>query len=205
LRRTLRSNEDSVTSEQNASAGQNQVFASGETLAAKRYALAAFQIAKERGEIDAWRDALAQIAEFMSDPEVRRVLENTRVGQDPKQRLIDAALGDLPALPLNLARLLVRKHRTALAADIALSFSQMIEEERGITHAHARTAVPLSEAEVADLARRLQQQTGREVILDVEVDPSVLGGVIVQIGDRLIDASTRAKLQAMRESLVGAL
>jgi F-type H+-transporting ATPase subunit delta len=194
-----------VTSDQNASAGQNPVFTSGETLAAKRYALAAFQIAKEQGDIDAWRDAMAQIAEFMSDPEVRRVLENTRVGQDPKQRLIGAALGDLPPMSLNLARLLVRKHRTALAQDIALAFNQMIEEERGVTRAHARTAVPLSDAEVTDLARRLQEQTGHEVILDVEVDASVLGGVVVQIGDRLIDGSTRAKLQAMRESLVGAL
>jgi F-type H+-transporting ATPase subunit delta len=194
-----------VTSDQNELAGQNQVFASGETLAAKRYALAAFQIAKEHGDIDAWRDAMTQIAEFMSDPEVRRVLENTRVGQDPKQRLIGAALGDLPPMSLNLARLLVRKHRTALAQDIAVAFNQMIEEERGVTRAHARTAVPLSDTEVTELARRLREQTGHEVILDVEVDPSVLGGVVVQIGDRLIDASTRARLQAMRESLVGAL
>ncbi len=193
-----------MTSEQNASADKFQAIASGEMLAAKRYALAAFEIAREHGDIDAWRDAIAQIAEFMSDPEVRRVLENTRVSQEPKQRLIGAALSDLPALPLNLARLLVRKHRTALASDIALAFSEMIEEERGITHAHARTAVPLNEAETADLARRLQEQTGHEVILDVEVDPSLLGGVVVQIGDRLIDASTRAKLQAMRASLVGA-
>jgi F-type H+-transporting ATPase subunit delta len=194
-----------VTSEPNANADRNQAIASGETLAAKRYALAAFQIAQERGDIDAWQDAMGLIAEFMGDPEVRQVLENTRVGQEPKQRLIGAALGDLPELPLNLARLLVRKHRTALAGDMALAFSQLVEEGRGIAHAHARTAVALSDAEVADLARRLQQQTGQEVILDVEVDPSLLGGVVVQIGDRLIDASTRARLHALRESLVGAL
>ena len=197
--------EDSVTSAQDPGAGRTQTTTSGETLAARRYALAAFEIASERGDIDAWHDALAQIAEFMSDPEVRRVLENTRVGQDPKQRLIEAALSDLPPLPLNLARLLVRKHRTALAADIATAFSQMVETDRGITRAHARTAVQLSDAEVAGLARRLQEQTGHEVILDVEVDPSVLGGVVVQIGDKLIDASTRARLHALRESLVGAL
>ena len=194
-----------MTSEQNASVDRNQVIASGETLAAKRYALAAFEIAKEHGDIDAWRSAMGQIAEFMGDPEVRRVLENTRVGQEPKQRLIGAALGDLPPLPLNLARLLVRKHRTALAGEIALAFDEMVEAERGVERAHVRTAVPLSNAEVEALARRLQQQTGHEIILDVEVDPSVLGGVVVQIGDRLIDASTRAKLHALRESLVGAL
>jgi len=194
-----------VTSEPTPGPDSNQATASGETLAAKRYAVAAFQIAQEHGDADAWRDALSQIADFMGDAEVKRVLENTRAGQDPKQRLIGAALGDLPAMPLNLARLLVRKNRTALARDIELAFRQLIEEERGITHARARTAVPLSETEVAALSRRLQEQTGHEVILEVEVDPSVLGGVVVQIGDRLIDASTRARLQAMRESLVGAL
>jgi F-type H+-transporting ATPase subunit delta len=185
--------------------GAYGVIASGESLAAKRYALAAFDIAKEHGDIDVWADALSQTAEFMSDPEVRRVLENTRVSQEPKQRLIEAALADLPALPLNLARLLVRKHRTALAGEIAVQFNQLVEAERGITHARAVTAVPLSNAERAALEQRLEAQTGRKVILDIEVDPALLGGLVVQIGDRLVDASTRARLQAMRESLVGAL
>ena len=194
-----------MTSEPNVSADRFQAIASGETLAAKRYALAAFEIAREQGSIDAWQDALGQIADFMSDPEVKRVLENTRVTQEPKQRLIEAALGDLPAMPLNFARLLLRKHRTALSPDIAMAFNELIDVERGIQHALVRTAVPLTEAETADLARRLQAQTGQEVILRVEVDPSVLGGLVIQIGDRLIDASTRARLQAMRESLVGAL
>ncbi len=99
----------------------------------------------------------------------------------------------------------MRKNRTALAGDIAFEFGQMLEAESGIQRAHVRTAVPLSDAEIAGLARSLQQQTGHEVIIDVEVDPSVLGGVVVQIGDRLIDASTRARLQAMRDTLVGAL
>ena len=194
-----------MTSEQNPGADKAQAIASGETLAAKRYAMAALELAREHGDFDGWNASLAAIAEFMSDPEVKRVLENTRVSREPKQRLIEAALGDQPPLALNLARLLVQKNRTGLAAEIADAFREFTEQERGVTRAHARTAVPLSEAEVAALAQRLQQQTGHEVILDVEVDPSVLGGVVVQIGDKLIDASTRARLHAMRESLVGAL
>jgi F-type H+-transporting ATPase subunit delta len=191
-----------VTSEATATTGL-QDGTSGEAIAAKRYALAALDLANENGDAKAWQEALVQIAEFMGDPEVRRVLENTRVSQEPKQRLINAALGDLPALPLNLARLLVRKNRTALAGDIALTFNRLLEEEKGIARARATTAVPLSDAERDALVSRLREQTGQDVILDVEVDPSLIGGVVVQIGDRLIDASTRAKLQAMREALVG--
>jgi F-type H+-transporting ATPase subunit delta len=192
-----------VTSE--PTAGTGQVEGSGEAIAAKRYALAALALADQHGDAKAWQDSLRQIAEFMTDPEVKRVLENTRVGQEPKQRLIGAALNDLPVLQLNFARLLVRKNRTALARDIALTFDRLFEEQQGITRARATTAVPLSDAEREALAARLRQQVGHDVVLETDVDPSLLGGVIVQIGDRLIDASTRAKLTAMRERLVGAL
>lgn len=176
----------------------------GENLAAKRYAIAAFELAQERNESEAWLDALRQIAEFMGDPEVRRVLENTRVSQEPKQRLIEAALGDLPALPLNLARLLVRKNRTSLAVDISDQFQQLLEDQRGVARARATTAVPLADAEREALSRRLAEQTGGEVVLETAVDPELLGGVVVQIGDRLIDASTRSKLRALRDNLTRA-
>jgi F-type H+-transporting ATPase subunit delta len=176
----------------------------GENLAAKRYAMAAFELAQEHNDTDAWLSAVRQIGEFMGDPEVRRVLENTRVSQEPKQRLIEAALGDLPVLPLNLARLLVRKNRTALAVDIAEQFEQLLDEQRGVAHARATTAVPLSDADRNALSQRLAQQTGGEVVLETSVDPELLGGVVVQIGDRLIDASTRSKLRALRDNLTRA-
>ena len=177
----------------------------GDSLAAKRYAIAAFELAREHNDTNAWLNAVRQIAEFMGDPEVRRVLENSRVSQEPKQRLIEAALNDLPPLPLNLAKLLVRKNRTALAVDIATQFEQLLEEQRGISRARAVTAVPLADTERNALARRLREQTGHEVILETSVDPALLGGVVVQIGDRLVDASTKARLKALRENLIRAV
>jgi F-type H+-transporting ATPase subunit delta len=191
-----------LTSEPTA---QTDGASEGENLAAKRYAVAAFELAQEHKASGAWLTAARQIAEFMGDPEVKRVLENTRVSQGPKQRLIDAALGDLPALPLNLARLLVRKNRTALAVDIAAQLEQLLEQQRGVSRARATTAVPLGDAEREALSRRLAQQTGGEVVLETAVDPELLGGVVVQIGDRLIDASTKSKLRALRENLVRAV
>jgi F-type H+-transporting ATPase subunit delta len=182
-----------------------QATAGGDSLAAKRYAIAAFEIAQERGDTNAWLTAVRQIAEFMGDAEVRRVLENSRVGQEPKQRLIEAALNDLPPLPLNLAKLLVRKNRTALAVDIAAQFEQLLEAQRGISRARAVTAVPMGNAERDALASRLREQTGKDVVLETAVDPALLGGVVVQIGDRLVDASTRARLKALRESLIRAM
>jgi F-type H+-transporting ATPase subunit delta len=172
----------------------------GESLAAKRYAQAAFELAGS--DLAGWQRAIEEIAEFMGDDEVRKVLENSRIPQEPKMRLVAAALADLPAMPLNLARVLVRKSRTALAPTIAEQFSAMVQAQQGIQKAHATTAVPLTSAEQEALAQRLQASTGHPVELETDVDPELLGGVVVQIGDRLIDASVRGKLDALRKALV---
>ena len=108
-----------MTSEPNAGT-TGQVEAPVEPIASKRYALAALALAQQHSDAPAWQNALRQTAEFMGDPEVKRVLENSRVGQEPKQRLISAALNDLPVLQLNFARLLVRKNRTSLAGELSL-------------------------------------------------------------------------------------
>jgi F-type H+-transporting ATPase subunit delta len=172
--------------------------------AAKRYTLAAFELAQERGSLREWQNALDRLAAFMSGSDVAMIMANSRVPQESKQQLLMAALSDLPGLTLNLGRLLVRKNRTALAPLIAEQFRQLVEEQEGIARAKATTAVPLSDADREALSARLRQQTGREVVLDTEVDAALLGGVVVQIGDRLVDASTKARLEALRESLVGA-
>jgi F-type H+-transporting ATPase subunit delta len=174
-------------------------------LAAKRYAQAAFEVAQEKGTAPAWSAALDQIGEFMSDPEVAHVLTNTRVLVDAKQRLVETALAGIDALALNLARLLVKKGRTPLAADIATEFKRLTEEQQGISRARAVTAVAMSDAERQALTQRLQEQTGGQVLLETEVDASLIGGLVLQIGDRMIDSSTRARLEALRESLVGAV
>jgi len=172
----------------------------GESLAAKRYAQAAFELAGS--DLAGWQRAIEDIAEFMGDEEVRKVLENSRIPQEPKMRLVAAALADLPALPLNLARLLVRKSRTALAPEIASQFRTMVAGQQGVQKAHATTAVPLTSAEQEALSQRLQASTGHPVEVETEVDPELLGGVVVLIGDRLIDASVRGRLDALRKSLV---
>ena len=172
---------------------------------AKRYARAAFEIAVEERQTAAWSQALGRIADFLGDREAARVLENTRASQEVKHRLIAAGLGDLPRTSLNLAHILVNKGRTALAPEIAQQFARMIEQHEGVARARAVTAVELSDTDLRALSQRLRDATGRQIVLETAVDPSILGGVVVQIGDRLIDGSTKAKLEALRDSLVGAV
>src|SRR5205085_1580864 len=82
----------------------------------------------------------------------------------------------LPGLALNLARLLVRKGRTALAPAIASQFKQMVETQQGIERATATTAVPLTDSERQNLSQRLESQTGHRIVLETAVDPALLGG-----------------------------
>jgi len=174
-------------------------------LAAKRYAGAAFQLASRSGDFDAWATALSRIAGFTSETDHARLLQNTRVPLETKHRLIDAGLNDLPRLPLNLAQLLVNKGRTALASQIAEQFGALVEGRRGVARALVTTAVPISDAERSTVAARLQQETGSRVEIQTGVEPAIIGGVVVQIGDRLFDGSTRGRLAALRSSLVGAV
>jgi F-type H+-transporting ATPase subunit delta len=174
-------------------------------LGAKRYAQAAFELARESGSLNEWSVALSEIGAFMSNPEVERVLANTRVSIDAKMNTLDMALGSLPPLPLNLARLLVRKGRTALAMEIVAEFRRLADEDEGIEHAKATTAVPMTDEERDALITRLQAQTGKRIILETAVEPALIGGLVLQTGDMMVDTSVRAKLHALRERLVGAV
>jgi F-type H+-transporting ATPase subunit delta len=174
-------------------------------VAARRYAQAAFELATESDSVPAWTSGLGRLAHFLGDGEAARALQNGRVPSDVKHRLIDAGLGDLPKGPLNLAHLLVSKGRVGLAVQIAEQFTRMVENHQGLSRARAVTAVELSDTDKQALVQRLRQSTGRQVVLETEVDPSILGGVVVQIGDRLLDGSTKSRLEALRDSLVGAV
>lgn len=171
---------------------------------ARRYAEAAFGIARDTGTEDQWRADLDAIAELAEHPQAAPFFASGRVSEDDKRRLLERALADLSPLAMNLARILLNRGRLTLAPQIAAAYNAMLDAERGIQHALVTTAVNLSDAERQAVARRLQELTGaREVQLETRVDPSIIGGMIVRIGDRLIDGSTRTKLVELKRSLAG--
>ena len=79
----------------------------------------------------------------------------------------------------------------------------MVDEAKGIAHALVTSAIPLSQEDVTTVVQRLSEITGREIAVGTEVDESILGGLVVRIGDRLIDGSTKSKLEALRHQLSG--
>ena len=172
-------------------------------VAAKRYAEAALLLAKESGDEPAWSEGLRALAYLFGDSRAQGVFGGTRVPMTGKAQLVDTALAGVHPLVLNLARLLLRRGRTGLGPQISEAYEELLDEANGIFHANVTTAVPLSEADAKAVERRLAEMTGGQVIVKTRVDEGLLGGLVVRIGDRLIDGSTKSRLLALKSALGG--
>lgn len=172
--------------------------------AARRYAEAAYLLATEDGNAEAWLDGLQNIAALFGDPEAERFFANTSVSADAKRQLVEKSLAGADQKVLNLALLLLRRGRTQLGPQIAQAYQEILDRARGISHATVTSAVPLSDSERSAVEARLRELAGGPVTVQTEVDEGILGGLVVRIGDRLIDGSTRSRLQALKRRLEGA-
>lgn len=170
-------------------------------VAAKRYAEAAYLIAREDGAEEAWADGLHAMAALFGDAQADAFISNSRVPPEQKQELVRKTLEGVPRETLNLALLLLQRGRTGLGPDIAEAYGEMLDEARGIAHATVTSAVPLSDGELGDVKKKLAEISGGEVVVNTQVDESILGGIIVRIGDRLIDGSTRNRLQELKATI----
>ena len=175
--------------------------------AARRYAEAAFQVAERDGTVDAWRRELESAATIVGQAVIGRTLSNPAIALETRAAAVDATFGRVASKPVtNLIQLMLRRGRIEDVPRVASEFRRLDNARQGITIATATSAAPLSKDEVAALTSRLEAFTGGRVELDVHVDPSLLGGLVVQVGDRLIDGSVRGRLERLRNQLVsGAL
>jgi F-type H+-transporting ATPase subunit delta len=120
-----------------------------------------------------------------------------------KQALVKKALEGVEKEVLSLALILLRRGRTSLAPGIADAYQELLDEARGVSHATVTTAVPLTDEELEVVKKKLAEIAGGEVVVETKVDEEILGGVVVRIGDRLIDGSTRNRLLALKQQLAG--
>ncbi len=172
-------------------------------VAAKRYAEAAYLIARENGTEEAWSDGLSAMSALFSDPQATAFFLNSQVPPKEKQALVRKTLEGVEKDVLSLALILLRRVRTSLAPGIADAYQELLDEARGVSHATVTTAVPLNDEELEVVKKKLAEIAGGEVVVETEVDEDILGGVIVRIGDRLIDGSTRNRLLALKQQLAG--
>ena len=176
-------------------------MAATRTTTARRYAEAAFEIAERDGTVETWLQQLSAIADAVSDPAVVRRLEDPHIPIDRRVEAIRAGASDMLPPIRNLLGLVIRRRRVESLPDMAREFRRLYNRRAGIIEATAVSATELDESELSALRTRLEQMTGGRIELQTRIDPSLLGGVQVRIGDLLIDGSVRGRLERLRSRL----
>ena len=170
---------------------------------ARRYAQAVFQLAVEHGELEQWLDDLTLLADSVTNEEFRETLSAPRISLRQKEDVIRGSLGSsVGPLALNLVFLLTSRNLVHIIPDIADRYQEMLDSHQGIERAEIVSAVPLQDSQRDQAAEMLSQMSGNDVRLTTRIDPEVLGGMIIRIGDQVIDGSARSRLQTMRRELV---
>jgi F-type H+-transporting ATPase subunit delta len=174
--------------------------------APRRFAEAAFQIALRDDSLDTWRRELDLAATTLQAGKLEAALANPATPVEQRIEAAQKVFASLSEPVRNLIALLVRRGRIEQLPRVAQEFARLDDQRKGLTHATATSAAPLDAKETRAIAARLEELIGGRVELQTEVDPAILGGVIVRVGDRLIDGSVLGRLERLRHQLAsGAL
>ncbi len=176
------------------------------TSAAQRYAKALFQIAQEQGRVAPLRHELASLGQLLREhPGLRDVLVQPLHPAGQRRAVLAQVAEQIGASPVvkSFYAYLIDQRRLVDFATVESEFGRLADAAAGLTHVKVRSASALSAEQTERLRRALAARTGREVQLAVEVDPALLGGVVAQIGDTLIDGSLRTQLGQLRAKLLG--
>lgn len=171
------------------------------TAAAKRYAKAVFELAQKEGTVEEWASRLARIRLLFADPEVRAILENPTIATEERESLVARPPHVLDDEGTNLARLLIESGRVGEIDEIEEEFEGLTDVAAGRVRATLTTAIELEAQDRDRVARELGKRLDKEVRLNVVVDPRILGGLKLQYGDRVVDASVATRLQQLRRRL----
>jgi F-type H+-transporting ATPase subunit delta len=174
--------------------------------APRRYAEAAFQIALRDDTLETWRRELDLAAATLETGNLESVLANPAIALDQRIDAAQHVFDGLSEPVRNLVLLLVRRGRIEQLPRVALEFARLDDQRKGLTHASATSAAALDKDELKAITTRLEDLIGGRVELQTDVDPHILGGLVVRIGDQLIDGSVLGRLERLRNQLAsGAL
>ena len=173
---------------------------------ARRYAQAVFAIALEQGEPDRWLDDLALLSDAMANDDFANFLDAPQPTLGQKINLIEETLGDsVSRLALNLVSLLASRNSARLAPSITESYQEMLDEYNGIERAEIVSAITLSDEQQQRIETMLKDIVGKNITATARVEPHILGGFVARVGDKVIDGSTRTRLDDLRRQLAHGL
>ena len=172
------------------------------TTIARPYAEAAFELARAANALPAWSSMLRYVSAVVAEPAMARSLDNPKFTPGDKESLILSICGDrLDAMARRFVRVLVEADRVAVLPQIAALFDELKNDAEGVATARIDSAFPLTDAQLAELKEALEKRFGKKIEATVNVDPALVGGARITVGDTVIDASVRAQLQAMANQL----
>jgi F-type H+-transporting ATPase subunit delta len=179
--------------------------ANEETIAtgmAGRYALALFELAKEQRALDRTAEDLNGFVRLIGESDdLRRLVRSPAFAADDQERALGAVLerAGMSDLTARFLKLVAQKRRLFAVESMVKDFNALNDNDRGVTRARVTVAEPLSDTQRSELQDALTAMSGaRSVAMDVAVDPELLGGMVVQLGSRMIDSSLRTKLNSLR-------
>lgn len=165
---------------------------------ARRYVSALFDIAREKAFTDEAAAALEKISDTLAEnAEFQRIIYHQLIPAREKQKVMEAVFPDFNPVLKNFINLVLAKGRERALPEMAVQFRRLVDRENRVLPAELRSAVPLPDDLTAVLKERLSSVTGRNIRLETQVDPGILGGVIIRLGDRVLDASLKKKLELM--------
>ncbi|KKB36530.1 F0F1 ATP synthase subunit delta [Bacillus thermotolerans] len=176
------------------------------SVAAKRYALALFELAKEQDQLQLVEEELRIVKSvFQDNKELLPFLQSPKQTIGAKKQLLETAFVGTSKHVVNTMLLLVERHREAEITEVADAYIELANEERGIADAVVTTIRPLTEAEAAQISEQFAKKVGKTSLrIENIVDPSLLGGVKIRIGNRVFDGSLRGKLDRLENQLKAA-
>jgi F-type H+-transporting ATPase subunit delta len=172
-----------------------------ERVAAIRYAKAVFEIAAESNEFEQWQAELTVIAAIAADADILSMFENPKIDYWEKKKVLQEHLVSSKKLAQNLALLLVKEGRLAMVGDILSEYNRLYNSQKGVEQAIVKTAVPLTKQEKEELFTKLNKRFNKKIELEVFIDPSIISGMVVRVGGKLLDGSTRSKLKELRKEI----
>jgi F-type H+-transporting ATPase subunit delta len=172
---------------------------------AQVYARSVFEVAKERGTLDAVREQLGQFADALDENrDLATFFFSPYFSTKEKEEALDRLLEDADPALVNLLKVLIENHRMPAIFRIRRELDRLWEEENKRLPVQITSAVPLDDATVERVGREIGEQTGREVELTTNVDPDVLGGIVLRVGNQILDASIRNRLDQLRRQVAKA-
>jgi F-type H+-transporting ATPase subunit delta len=169
---------------------------------ARPYAEAVFKLAAEHNALAAWSDAIANIDGVVADSRVQACISDPKVSAQQLEALVLGVIGDkLSGDARNFVQVLVQNSRLDLMPLIREHYEALKREKEGVLEARIISALPMSDEQVKQLVAQLETKYQRKVTAQVETDASLIGGVKIVVGDKVIDATVRGKLDAMAAAL----